>query len=1459
MSLIKSLGICIGASTVSVVYVSKQHNSISIDSADTFNHNGNPKEILEKIFSGEVRSKIAITGKKFRKFVNLTSVSEAEAIEIALNNLQLSADLVISAGGENFIVYSLDKENKISKVSTGNKCASGTGEFFLQQIKRMDLEVGEAVKYGLIGEPYNISGRCSVFCKSDCTHALNKGVAKENVVAGLSKMMAQKIIELTAKIHHKTAIMIGGTTKNKAMLRFLNEHFDNILIPEEAPYFEALGAAVYAVENETIDFNRSELFIKGHSSFSFHKPLKEFVSKVHFREMKRGEAEADDVCILGLDVGSTTTKTIMLRIKDNTIIASEYLRTNGDPVKASVECYKSLKNQLSVPVKIIGLGVTGSGRQIAGLHALSKGIINEIIAHAAATIYFDKDVDTIFEIGGQDAKYTYITAGIASDYAMNEACSAGTGSFLEEVAKESLDIDFKEIGNIALEANTPPNFNDQCAAFISSDIKNALHEGLSKEDIVAGLVYSICMNYNNRVKGSRPVGNKVFMQGGVCYNKAVPVAMAALTGKEIIVPPKPGLMGAFGVALEIKNRLELGLLQEKVFDLNELINRRVEYEKSFICAGGTEKCDRKCGVSVVKIEEKKYPFGGACNKYYNLQLNIKPASRENNLVKLRQHLVYEKYIHPVKLNENAESIGISKSFLTNTLYPLYYNFFSQLGYKIILGSEVKPYGVDKKESSFCYPVELAHGFFQDLVDNKPDYIFLPHITEIQNRDVNTQKKTCVLLQSENYYLRTTFKNEIKNIKIFSPVINFSDGYESSKNSFMELAAELGKDKAVASAAFDFAVSQMNQMMDEFRQEGKVFLEKLKQEPERFAIVLFGRSYNAFAKEANLGIPQKFASRNLEIIPHDFLPVEEYLSYRHMYWGLGQQILKSARFVKNHPQLFGAFITNFSCGPDSFLIGYFRNIMGKKPSLTLELDSHSADAGINTRIEAAIDIIKSYRELNKENIIAEKRKDFIPLRIKDSHTIIDSDGNEIFITDPSVKLIIPSMGRIGTELFSAAFRYVGINSAPLPVYSFDTLMIGRGNSTCKECLPLQLNAGSMIEYYNNRKDENEKTLFFMAEGDGPCRLGQYHIFLEDLIIKREMRNIGVYTLSDEDSYGGLGNDLVMHGWAAVTVGDVLKDVYAAIQALAVNKEKANIVFEEEYTKVLSALDKLPLNDFYKILEKSALVLSEIEKKESIEESKKVALVGEIFVRHDEFSRMDLIERLSEKGFVVKTAPIGEYVYYSNYLADKKENENLGLGDKIKYKIRNYMQRDIEKKIKRAVAKSGFYEYNLTNVEGVIESASPFIKDDLEGEAVLTVGTALKEIVDHSCGVISLGPFGCMPSRVSESILNVEMNLEGKEKSLNKKITNSLPGVEDFPFLAVETDGNLFPQIIQSKIEIFMLQAERLHEKLVAKDESAIQKYKKAINKFIEKYQTSEWEIPEEETLPQLNNAVSEVDL
>ncbi len=1420
----ESTGICVGASTVSVVSLKLTAGSLSIDKTNSIPHHGNPKTVVGEILKDCRSNHIAVTGRKFRNLLNLSGIPEPEAVEIAYDFLNYSADIIISIGGENFIVYEITNDGHITKPYTGNKCASGTGEFFLQQIKRMNLSADEAARLALEGDAYEISGRCSVFCKSDCTHALNKGVNKADVTAGLTKMMAQKIIELTAKSEMRNALLIGGVAQNKAVMNHLYDSFDSLIIPEEAPYFEALGAALYAAENKTIKLDFENLFKSESSSFSFFDALSKHENKVSFKSFEKGTAEPNDEVVLGLDVGSTTTKAILLRVSDNTIVASEYLRTNGNPVQASTECYRSIQSQITVPINIIGLGVTGSGRYISGLHAQTKGIINEIIAHASATVYFDDEVDTIFEIGGQDAKYTYITAGVPSDYAMNEACSAGTGSFLEEAAKESLNVDFTEISEIAMTANRAPNFNDQCSAFISSDIKNALHEGLSQEEIVAGLVYSICLNYTNRVMGNRPVGRKVFMQGGVCYNKAVPIAMAALTGKEIIVPPEPGLMGAFGVALEIKKRIELGLMESGSFELIELIDRKVEYSKSFECAGGSDKCDLKCSISMININGKKYPFGGACNKYYSLQTDIKNKVKGVNLVRLRQELVFDKYIHPMSLPADAKVIGIPKSFLMNTFYPLYYNFFTQLGFKVILGDVPEQSGIEKQQAAFCYPVELAHGFIQDVINKKPDCIFIPHTLEVYNEDSEFKDSTCVLVQSENFYLRAAFKNQLKGIEILSPEINFSDGYEAAKDALIKLAKGLGCSKPEASASFDFAVGELNEMLAEFKSIGRQVIAELESDKNNFAVVLVGRAYSAFAKEANLGIPQKFSSRNVTIIPLDFLEVSGQECLDHMYWGTGRQILKTAHYVKNHPQLYASYITNFSCGPDSFIITYFRNIMGSKPSLTLELDSHSADAGLNTRIEAFLDIVRSYRQLGDNNFSPADKDDFKPLTIDDKSTIIDSENNKLSIFDPAVKMIIPNMGRYMTSAVAAAFRHIGINTESMPVYSFDTLKLGRGSTTCKECLPLILTAGTVLEYYNKTKAEDEKTLVFIPTGDGPCRLGQYRVSITELINKKKLKNIGVYSLSDEDSYEGLGNKFDIRSWKALLIGDIFNDISSALNAIAVNKVDAKIILEDEWQKIIESIVSGTDKQLYEQLEKSAEAISQIKTTVKYDDAPKIALIGEIFVRNEEFSRVDLIEKLNEKNVIVKTAPVSEFVHYANYLIKAGyTTDKYNFRSRLKYRIKKTVQINIEKKVRKILARSGFCESDVIDIEIIINSAKHLVSPALTGEAILTVGSALHEILNNVSGVISIGPFGCMPSRVAESILNIEMNLKGKEAAEGRVIESLSGEIDELPFLAIETDGNLFPQIIQSKIEVFLLQANRLHEKLQSVNEKTKAEY------------------------------------
>ncbi|MCF8112033.1 MAG: acyl-CoA dehydratase activase [Desulfobacteraceae bacterium] len=1441
----ETMGICLGASTVSIVQLQFSDNSADktfpkIISASDRPHGGNPRDTLLSMLKDSEAdrcSRIVATGRRFREFVNLPTISEPEAVEHAYRHVRppdTDCPAIVSAGGETFMVYVLDDRGRITNVLTGNKCASGTGEFFMQQLRRMGVSLEEAQHWSATETPYLVSGRCSVFCKSDCTHAINKGVPKSRVTAGLCRMMANKILELLKNAEKRNIMIVGGSARNQMMIDYLEQSIPGLIVPEQAPYFEALGAALWASENKASSLpEENELFAEGAVSFDTLPRLRDYEERVTFKSVNKGEIRENDECILGLDVGSTTTKAVLMRTDDDAMLASVYLYTHGDPVGASRACYRELLSQVEKKVdpagiSIIGLGVCGSGRQIAGLHALTHGVINEIVAHAAAAVHFDPDVDTLFEIGGQDAKYTYVTSGVPSDYAMNEACSAGTGSFLAESADETLGVDVESIAEVALKADNPPNFNDQCAAFIASDIKTAVHEGVVHEDIIAGLVYSICMNYINRVKGNRPVGGKVFMQGGVCYNKAVPLAMAALSSKPIIVPPEPGLMGAFGVGLEIKKRIRMGLMEPERFDLKTLTDREVTYKKSFTCKGGKEKCDRGCEIAVIELEGKKYPFGGACNRYYNLRYNLEYDIESLDLVKHREKLVFDKYAAKGSdLPARSRRIGINKSFLTNTYYPLYSNFFAGIGLEPVLAKQPDSEGIDMRNAAFCFPAELSHGYFYSLINDSepPDFLFLPHVKAIPVENGLPNAQVCPFVQGEPYYLSTTFRQSLAALKekgtlVVSPFIDMTRGLDEAKKPLVDCAVDMGIDRKTAQTAFEIAKQKQVQCFEEMKQIGSRALKELEADSDKIGVVIFSRPYNGLVEEAHMGIPHKLASRGVYVIPLDFLPVEAEDSKQHMYWGMGQMILKAGRYVKKHPQLFGTYITNFSCGPDSFVVGYLRDIMGRKPSLTLELDSHTADAGIETRIEAFLDIVAEYRQLLLARKQPENRESFVP-----SHTFVEnvtpmvktSDGRVIPLTDPQVTFLIPSMGRLGTELVAAAFQASGFHVAPHPPANENVLKLGRAHTSCKECLPLILTTGTLLNYAYNKKRDDEILVYFMASASGPCRFGQYAVFMEDLVRRLELENVAIFSLTSDNTYFGLEGHLNYYkAWWALVISDLMEDIRSMLLANAVDTDHAMKVFEAQWQPIVDAMIHGGFKQVIDRLEKCVDELSRIAMQKDPANVPTILITGEIFVRRDSLSRQYLTERLAQKGFAVICSPVSEWIRYSDYCleTDKESWSQMSVGQRLKFRLREIFMNRYEKRIAGTLARSGLSHNNSSEVRTVIENASPYISPMLGGEAILTVGSALTEVASEVCGVVAIGPFGCMPNRVSEAILSEVMTRDDKLRipHREKYMESILSDVENLPFLAVESDGSPFPQLIEAKLEAFCLRARRLHERM-----------------------------------------------
>ncbi|MBO7047895.1 MAG: activase, partial [Spirochaetia bacterium] len=537
-------------------------------------------------------------------------------------------------------------------------------------------------------------------------------------------------------------------------------------------------------------------------------------------------------------------------------------------------------------ISITLASTTGSSREILGVFLETPAVYNEIIAHTEGTTYFSNDVDTIFEIGGQDAKYVLLKNKVPIDYAMNEACSAGTGSFLEESASGDLNIAHAwEIGDIALEAENPLKFGEHCSAFINSDIRKAIQQGATRADITAGIVTSIVSNYLNRVVGNRTVGNKIFLQGGVAKNKAIPLAFALLLGKEILVPPDPELMGCFGVGLLAKQKFKEGLISKATFDIDKILETEIIYESEFKC----KSCENQCPIRILKVNGNKYMFGGRCSKYTNSRKKkLFDESKIRNFVDERNDLMFKTFAPDEAsfVKKRDYTVGIPKAFSVYTLYPFYAWYFHQLGIKTVLSEKVPHSGVARVESTYCFPAEIAHGAVQDILDKKTDYILLPHYRDMPSHESDIHANFCPITQSLPYYIKKAFP-EIPEEKILSPVVSFRTGLDKAIEFFIQLGEKLGFTEAEAKEAFNVALKKQNEYQEAAFRLGEEALEYAKTQAQP-VIALLGRPYNAFAKEANIGIPRKFTSRGNTVIPFDILPIGDKKIFPNMYWYYGQK-------------------------------------------------------------------------------------------------------------------------------------------------------------------------------------------------------------------------------------------------------------------------------------------------------------------------------------------------------------------------------------------------------------------------------------------------------------------------------------------------------------------------------------------------------------------------------------------
>lgn len=1402
------IGIDIGSVSANTVVVDENRNILEDHYTRT---KGQPMETTLAVLSDVLTrfpmqriQGIALTGsggKLIAPLIGASFSNEVIAQSKATEYFHPQVRTVIEMGGEDakLILLAPDAVSariRIEDFQMNSVCAAGTGSFLDQQATRLNLTIEEFGKLALKSQnPPRIAGRCSVFAKSDMIHLQQAATPDYDIVAGLCYAVARNFKSSIGKGKEFTRPVSfqGGVAANpgvrKAFKDVLELSDNEFIIPKYFTSMGAIGSVFNAIEKKQgigqfkglkefedyIKFGRKKG--KGLDCLSLPEKHPSQSDKTGYWELRAESKSAGDVAkkvpaYLGIDVGSTSTNVILID-KDMKLISRRYLPTAGRPIEAVRQGLKEVGEECGDMVNVIGVGTTGSGRYLTGDFVGADVIRNEITAQATAAAAIDPTVDTIFEIGGQDSKYIALKDGVVVDFEMNKVCAAGTGSFLEEQA-ERIGISIKgEFSNLAIGCSSPASMGERCTVFIESDMIHHQQKGAGKDELVSGLSYSIVHNYLNRVVGDRRIGENIFFQGGTAANLAVVAAFEKVTGKKITVPENHDVTGAIGAAmLAMQEKDPNKPTNFKGFDLS----KKKYTLASFECRDCSNICDIK--KVVVEGDEPLY-YGSRCEKY-----DVRMASKKNStmpdLYKERERILFSSYKGKT-LPDDAPVIGLPRILYMYEMYPFWKAFFNELGFKVILSAptnrEIIKEGVERIVAETCFPIKISHGHIQDLINKGAKRIFLPSIVNLRPaKQGHSFTYHCPYVQTMPYLSESAFNFKELGIEVLKPVFHFNKPEKVMKNEFYKFGDMLGRKKKEIDNALLIAEESQKNFYRRIQERGVEVIKDIKD----ITIVIAGRPYNTMDNGINLELPQKLRDMGILAIPFDMLPVDEAVDdvlATDMYWKSGQRILATARFVNTNPNLYAIYLTNFGCGPDSFIIHFFKDTAAGKPFLQLEIDEHSADAGAITRCEAFLDSLRNIRNRGQEAGSRKQAAAGISLRNEPVHR-----------TGLKKKIYLPNMAD-AVYAMQAAFEACGIEAEIIPEPDEETLKWGKRYSSGKECYPSILTTGDMIKIVKRPGFSPESSAFFMPSGNGPCRFGQYNRYHRLILDEMGYKDVPVYAPDQDAAFykelGMVGGNFPRLAWWGIAAIDILEKRLRETRPYEKNPGETEKVYWDSLHKICAAVKerRFPAKEL-KEAKQAFLAIKVHEKKDR----PIIGVVGEIYVRSNRFSNEDLVKQLEALGAEVRLPPIGEWIYYTNFCAKRRNWERGHYGLFIRTVVNDFFQKKDERK-SLSILDGDLREGHEPTTEEVLSLSNPYIHDSFEGEAALSVGKAMDYIQKGAHGIVNAMPFTCMPGTVVNAVLKRVREEKGSIPYLNMvyeglEDTNSKTRMEAFVHQARE---------------------------------------------------------------------------
>ncbi|WP_418791179.1 acyl-CoA dehydratase activase-related protein [Phosphitispora sp. TUW77] len=1283
-------------------------------------------------------------------------IQEVMACLDAVRSMIPHTDVAIELGGEDAkITYFGDS---IEQRMNGT-CAGGTGAFIDQMASLLQTDpagLNEMAKgYQNI---YPIASRCGVFAKTDIQPLLNEGAAKEDIAASILQAVVNQTISGLAQgrpISGKVAFL-GGPLHFMSELRnrfsdTLRLNNKSVIFPEDSQYFVALGAALSSRKEQPVAYEClyerspfiSMLDMKESGNmeplFANDKEYREFTARHSLHRVKRVSLEScRGDAFLGIDAGSTTTK-IALIDKEGNLLYSHYGSNMGSPLESTIAALKNLYGQLNKETNIVYSAVTGYGEHL--IKAALKVDVGEIetVAHYKGAEFFLPGVDFVLDIGGQDMKSMVIRDGVIDSIMLNEACSSGCGSFIENFAN-SLNMDVKDFVGMGVMAGNPVDLGTRCTVFMNSKVKQAQKEGAEISDISAGISVSVIKNALFKVirlRNADDLGRKIVVQGGTFYNEAVLRAMEKITGTEVVRPDIAGIMGAFGIALIARDRFERGR--------SSTLLRATELE-SFKIDTSMKRCGlcgNNCLVTVKSFSNgTEFVSGNRCER------GAGKERAENNIPNLYKYKYKRLFCYKPLPQEDAPRgiIGIPRALNIYEDYPFWFTFFTELGYRVIISgrSSKKIYELGMEtipSESACYPAKIVHGHIADLIVNKGiPKIFFPCIPYNIKEDPEANNRfNCPIVTS---YPETISANmditRAPGITFYHPFLPLDMPERMVKRLAEELASEGIPRKDIARAV-EKAYRELERYKEDVRKEGEATLRYLNENNIK-GIVLAGRPYH-IDPEINHGIPEMINSYGFGVLSEDAIrhlgTVERPLRVVDQ-WVYHSRMYAAAAFVAVQPNLELIQLNSFGCGLDAVTTDQIKEILdnhGKVYTL-LKIDeiNNLGAARIRVRSLIAAIIEREKKNYKPEQTVKMQPKVVFTEEMKKTHTIL-----------------APQMSPVHFQFLRTGFERAGYDIKVLPSVDKSAIDEGLRYVHNDACYPAIIVVGQLMKALMSGEYDLDSTSVIITQTGGGCRATNYIAFLKKALRDAGMEQVPVLSLNASGLEKHPGFKVTLPMLDKLMMGLVYGDLFMRLLYRVRPYEKvpgsANRLYEQWVEKCQESLRSAGRKQFKENIYKIVADFEAFEIHEDLIKPR-VGVVGEILVKFHPTANNNIVELLEAEGAEAVVPDLTDFLFYSAFDNKIKYKQLSGsfknmVSGQISIKFMEYYRKDMKKALERS---------RRFHPPKPIEEIARFAEKHLSlahqtGEGWFLTGEMVELIHSGVYNVVCLQPFACLPNHIT----------------------------------------------------------------------------------------------------------------